>query len=216
MEEHFEVYNKGTGTPYRIQVNKMWIEGGKIYFNLVDWSSMYGLPTKVFEKVEEKIYRCDPAHINGSILYRSDVTKAKEAEVKEFKERSEALEDMEDITHEDLIKEIKDTVKEMKGSLENLLDAGRKNLKQKGIRPFTFYTARFKEEIYKLIVPGEATQIKLINLSQNLTNFFNAVKFIEKKASEFSMLVRSEYTELSFLTQKLEKYHKVLKNKMSR
>ena len=216
MEEHFEVYNKGTGTPYRIQVNKMWIEDGKIYFNLVDWSSMYGLPTKVFEKVKEKVYRCDPAHINGSILYRSDVTKAKEAEVKEFKERAEALEEAEEISPENLILEIKDTVQQAKERLDDLLEAGKTNLKQKGIRPFTFYTARYKEEIYKLRVPEEATQIKLLNLSQALTNFFNAVHFIEKKASEFSMLVRSEYTALDFLTQKLEKDYKTLKNILSK
>ena len=176
---------------------------------------MYGLPPKVFEKVGDQVYRCDPAHINGSILYRSDFTKAKEAEVQDFKERTEILEDLEDISNEELIKEIKTNVQELKESLEALLEAGRNSLKQKGIRPFTFYTARFKEEIYKILVPSEITQIKLINLSQALTNFFNAVNFIEKKASEFNMLVRSEYTALSFLTQKLEKYHKILINKLS-
>ncbi len=216
MEEHFEVYNKSTGTPYRIQVSKMWIEEGKIYFNLVDWSSMYGLPTNVFEQVKEKVYRCDPAHINGSILYRSDAPKVKEAEVIEFKERAEILEEMEDIPTENLIKEIKENIKQIKDSLERLLNAGRESLKQKGIRAFTFYTARYKEEIYKIIVPREISNINLMNLSNALTSFFNAVNFIEKKSSEFSIFVRSEYTELDFLTQKLEKYHKILKNKISK
>jgi hypothetical protein len=212
MEEFFEVFTTGTGTPFRIKVNKIWIENNKIYFNILDWSTTYGLPTKIFKHVKEKIYWCNPAFINNSIIYKSEIIKDKGSTVTDLKESKEVLQDTYDtsITLEDLIKEIRENIKQIKLSIDRLIKSGREKLKQKGIRAFTFYTARYKEEIQKVLVPGEINDQKVNNLSNSLTRFFTAIKFIEKKSSEFSRYVQSEYTELDFLTQKLEKNHTIL------
>ena len=219
MEEHFIVFIKGPGLPFKIEVNKIWIEKDKVYFRIVGLSSQAKIPRRLFEYVGENVFRCDVGAIDDWILRQKEAVKVKISERKEivYKAREEQLKDsdLEDVKVEELIKEIDNDFIQMKTSLDQLINAGGKKLKQKALRSFTFFTARLKEEIDNIKIPLIINNYNLNNFADSLAKFMNAIDFISRKTlTDFSREVHSEVAELNFLFKKLEKRHLILTKKI--
>ena len=221
MEEHFIVFIKGPGLPFKIEVNKIWIEKDKVYFNIVGLSSKAKFSSKLFEHVRENIFRCNAGDIDDWILRQKEAVKVKISEKKEinYKALEEQLKDSDlvNIKIEELIKEIDSDLIQIKTSLDQLIKSGGEKLKQKALRSFTFFTARLKEELDNIKIPLIINSYNLNNFAESLTKFINAIDFISKRTlSDFSREVHSEVAELNFLIQKLEKRHLILKKKLEK
>jgi hypothetical protein len=219
VEEHFIVFIKGPGLPFKIEVNKIWIENDKVYFNIVGLSSQAKIPRKLFEHVSENIFRCNASDVDDWILRQKEVVKIKVSERKEivYKAREELLKDadIEDVKVEELIKEMDNVLIQIKTSLDQLINSGGKKLKQKALRSFTFFTARLKEELLYVKIPLTINKFNLNYFSDSLSKLLNTIDFISRKTlSDFSREVHSEVAELNFLIQKLEKKDLILKKKL--
>jgi len=210
MEERFRVYTDGPGPAFKIEVNKIWIEDGTIFFRILDWNRTIGLPNEIFEHIKDDLYRFNSKNIHAWISHE----KEKKTELKIVKSKLEDQEDYEHISIEELGEQIKNNLLEIRKSLESHITSGKKKFKQTPLRAFTFFTSRFKEELDKIKIPVEINKISLHVLSNSITKFLTSYKFLNAKPLPGFSEVQSELIELIFHTQKLEKQLKILKKKI--
>ncbi len=217
MEEYFEVFTKGPGRPFRIKVNKIWIENNEIYLEILGWNVTMGLPSGIFKNVRENVYCCQPAQINGWILYKSDVKKTQESQVKEFKDRVKILEKSheEEINLEELIIELKNNKELIKKALKTLIKSAEEKLKFKALRSCDFFTSRIKEKLKNIEIPEQMYYISLKKLSISISKLLDFIKNAgSKSVRDFNTQVQSEVAEINFLASKLEKKNMILKKKL--